>query len=99
MHASDDFAVVLKPRLERARASRPGKFLVLAVRLVETFLIDRETVLRRHLDRHLKREAERVVELERRLAADLRLPVELELLGDLLVHRLALVERSEQRGG
>ena len=92
VHARHDLAVVLKPRFERASARGARKLLVLAVRLVETFLVDGKPILRRHLDRHLEREAEGVVELERRLAADLRLAVELKLLGDLLVHRLSLVE-------
>ena len=65
---------------------------MLAVRLVEALLVDREPVLRRHLAGHLEREAERVVELERGLAGDLALSVGLELLRDLLVHRLALVQ-------
>ena len=66
---------------------------MLAISLIKAFLIDNEPRLLGHLKRHLKREAERIVKLERRLTADLSLAVGLELFSDLVKHRLALVER------
>ena len=66
---------------------------MLAVSFVEALLVHAEASLFGHLKRHLEREAKRIVELERRLAANLRLAMGLELLGHLVEHGLALVER------
>ncbi len=93
VHPRHNLAIILQTRLERTRTRRPRQFLVLAIRLVKPFLVHNKPRLRRHLQRHLKRKTKCVIQLERRLPTNLILPMRLQLLRDLVEHRLALIQR------